>query len=340
MGKLGTLFDKLSRKMGTALDTEKKEESQNVPREDTFTAENQGAEFAEIGKDNEAKITTEAETEVEVHTEVKEETKEEVKVVAETKAQTRYRANIEDKYSLVRSVLSTLSEMIEDKDSTEGKQLIIWLDTDQLTFDNYNIESYRGQILNALVNEYAFCFKSVSFRIGIPDESLRATPIAGHEGEFIQVVGNDTPSATALCKARISVFGGAGSLLQEQYILSVDDMKKKTITAYNIGAGQFPQLPSGYRENHIAIDDNPNSPMVERNKYVSRMHARIGYSEKFGFYLQVERDGTRLMGKRTRVFRGESKIECDSPQIKVPLQNGDLIELGKAVVLKYEELMN
>lgn len=136
----------------------------------------------------------------------------------------------------------------------------------------------------------------------------------------------------------ISIFGGAGSLLQEQYLLSSDDMKKKMLTSYNIGSGQFPRIPTGYRENHIAIDDNPNSPMAEKNKYVSRMHAHIGFSEKFGFYLQVEKDGTRLMGKRTRIFRGEEKIECDNPQAKIPLQTGDLIELGKAVVLRYMQI--
>jgi hypothetical protein len=77
--------------------------------------------------------------------------------------------------------------------------------------------------------------------------------------------------------------------------------------------------------------------MVERNKYVSRSHAHIGFSDQFGFYLQVEKDGTRLMGKRTRIFRGDEKIECDNPQVKVPLQSGDQIELGKAVVLNFIE---
>ena len=115
-------------------------------------------------------------------------------------------------------------------------------------------------------------------------------------------------------------------------------MMEKMISCYNIGAGKFPKIPTGYRENHIAIDDNPDSPMVEKNKFVSRMHAHIGFSDKFGFYFQVEKDGTRLMGKRTRIFRGEEKIECENPEAKIPLQDGDLIELGKAVVLKYKQL--
>ena len=65
------------------------------------------------------------------------------------------------------------------------------------------------------------------------------------------------------------------------------------------------------------------------------MHAHIGYSDMFGFYLQAEKDGTRRMGKRTRIFRGNQIIEMDNTQAKEPLQSGDLIELGKSVVLQY-----
>ena len=115
-------------------------------------------------------------------------------------------------------------------------------------------------------------------------------------------------------------------------------MKAENISAYNIGAGEFPQMKSGYRHNHIAIDDNIHSPKFEINKYVSRKHAHIGFSETFGFYFQVELDGTRLVGKRTRIFREEQIIECDNPQVKIPLQNGDLLELGKAVLLRYVQL--
>ena len=57
-----------------------------------------------------------------------------------------------------------------------------------------------------------------------------------------------------------------------------------------------------------------------------------------GFYLQVEYGGSRLSGNRTRIFRGEEKIEVENVEVKEPLHNGDLIELGKAVVLKFVEI--
>lgn len=245
---------------------------------------------------------------------------------------------IESKEKLQLSVVNTLERIVEDKDSMVNKQLLIWLDCDQITFDNYNTETFRQQIKSALFNECGYNIDKVGFCIGKPSEGLRATIIGTNKLEHLQVVSTEPISDTKQCKARITVFGNAGSLIEEQYILSSEDMKKKNITAYNIGSGQHPETQNGYRENHIAIDDNPLSPKVEKNKYVSRMHAHIGFSEMFGYYLQVERDGTRLMGKRTRIFRGEEKIECDNPLAKIPLQTGDLIELGKAVVLKYEQL--
>lgn len=245
---------------------------------------------------------------------------------------------LEDKEHLVKSIISTLTKLVEDPDITAGKQLVIWLDCDQLTFSGYDTDAYRQQILSALVYERDFGFEQVAFSIGRPAKDLRATRIGGNNNEYLQMVDSNPVRQVVNTRSVISIFGNAGSLVQEKYELSCEDMQRRRITAYNIGAGQFPQVPSGYRENHIAIDDNPASPMAEKNKYVSRMHAHIGFSDKIGFYLQVERDGTRLMGKRTRIYRGEDKIECDNPLVKNPLQTGDLIELGKAVVLKYEQI--
>lgn len=245
---------------------------------------------------------------------------------------------VENRDALIRSVINTLKSVVEYKDTTIGKKLVVWLACDQITFGNYDTEQYRQQTLSALVNESGYGFDEVVFNIGVPAEELHATRIGQSNLEYLQILAHEAFNEVKTCKAIISIFGGAGSLLQEQYLLSSDDMKKKMLSSYNIGSGQFPQIPTGYRENHIAIDDNPNSPMAEKNKYVSRMHAHIGFSEKFGFYLQVEKDGTRLMGKRTRIFRGEEKIECDNPQAKIPLQTGDLIELGKAVVLRYMQI--
>jgi len=176
----------------------------------------------------------------------------------------------------------------------------------------------------------------VLLRQGRPERG--ATPVDDSKCIFLKIEKENPTHVEQSKKARISIHANAGSLLNEEYILSTVDMQNRRITVYNIGSGQSPQLPSGFRENHIAIDDNPQGPMFDKNKFVSRKHAHIGYSEKIGFYLQVEIDGTRLMGKRTRIFRGEEIIEMDNPQVKVPLKDGDIIELGKAVRLLYSDM--
>lgn len=249
--------------------------------------------------------------------------------------------SLDNKEKLMDHIISTLNEQIDYLDATKGKKLIIWLDCDEgIVFKNYNTDSYRQQMLSFLVNEKGYGFENLEFRMGKPAAELKASKVKGNDFEYLQVIEDEVVIEPLSCKAMICIYGEGGSLVQDKYILSPEDMKEKMITCYNIGAGKFPKIPTGYRENHIAIDDNPESPMVEKNKFVSRTHARIGFSDKFGFYLQVEKDGSRLMGKRTRIFRNgvEKPIECDNPQAKIPLQDGDLIELGKAVVLRYKQL--
>lgn len=246
--------------------------------------------------------------------------------------------NVENKESLINCVFKTLSYLLEEKDYTKGKKLVIWLDTDQISFDSYNTDSYKHALLNNLVNEYGYCFESAEFCMGVPESKLRATKLRNSKEGYIQIVSNEAGTVQAHSKAKISVVGEFGTLVEDEYVLSLDDMQTRNITAYNIGAGRFPQLKSDFRENHIAIDDNPDSPMADKNKYVSRLHAHIGHSDRFGYYLQVEIGGTRMMGKRTRIFRGEEVIECDNPSVKNFLKDKDIIELGKAVKLQYVEL--
>lgn len=247
-------------------------------------------------------------------------------------------APLETKEELLDIMCDISRKLFDQMEMDAPQNLIIWFDTDQLTFQTYDTNQYRERMMEFLVNECDVRFDTVSFSIGKPAEELRCTPI-GKSGKVFLQIRNSMPSVPLKPqKASISIFGNSGSLIKNEYILSSDEMRQKKIQAYNIGAGEYPKIHSGYRQNHIAIDDNPNSPMIEKNKFVSRMHAHIGYSDKFGFYLQVERDGTRLMGKRTRIFRGEQIIEMENLAVKEPLQDGDLIELGKAVRLRYVEL--
>lgn len=138
-------------------------------------------------------------------------------------------------------------------------------------------------------------------------------------------------------RAVVTALPGRGSLIKEAYILDSAQCQH-----YNIGVGASPQLPmNAFRENHIAIDDDITSVQYENNKFVSRSHAHIGFSEELGFYLQVEAGGSRVhSGNRTQVFRKQQVIEAENLAVPVVLQSGDIIVLGKTVALKFEELSN
>ena len=316
MSKISSLFNKLTRKLGDSL-------------QDKDTAKSGSAE------ENQEQSVKTHESSQQAKSAPQESPKEKTES-ANPEPPKEKPKTLDDKESLIRNVVSTLSKGTEFRNDMNGKKLVLWLDCDQLTFSAYDTDPYRQQMLSTLFNEKGFEFEQVAFSIGKPAPELRATKIGDNDLEYLQIEIDVPPPP--FCKAEISIFGEAGSLVEDKYILSPEDMKEKRITCYNIGAGKFPKLPTGYRENHIAIDDDPTSKMVAKNKFVSRMHAHIGFSERFGFFLQVEMDGTRLMGKRTRIFRGEEKIECENPEAKIPLQDGDLIELGKAVVLRYIQL--
>lgn len=357
--KIANWFNSMFQKLGHALQDEKtvnnypveekqKRETETAknPQQVEITETQQPVNTADITTQMEVVETTQQEETVKTHsqtTATQHQKKQEDKKETEKGEKTvgKEEKSLDNKEKLMDHIISTLNEQIDYLDATKGKKLIIWLDCDEgLVFKNYNTDSYRQQMLSFLVNEKGYGFEKLEFRMGKPAAELKASKVKGNDFEYLQVIEDDIVPKPMSCKAIISIYGEAGSLVQDKYILSPEDMKEKMIDFYNIGAGKFPRIPTGYRENHIAIDDNPESPMVEKNQYVSRTHARIGFSDKFGFYLQVEKDGSRLMGKRTRIFRNgaDKPIECENPQAKIPLQDGDLIELGKAVVLRYKQL--
>lgn len=323
-----SLFQSFSKKIGNLL-SEKPEKQETDAQETTANPSNKDVEEPQSAEPKSQEPVQESEPVQEPPVQ---------KNTNEVKEQKRTEVPLETKEELLRVVCDWLADYTDAVGQSIGNQIVIWLDTNQLTFQMYNTDDYRQRVLAALVNECDLRLDTITFHIGIPAEELRCTPVSKSGKVFLQIKEEQPMPTSVSKKAIISIFGNTGSLLKEEYVLSSDEMKAKRISVYNIGAGEFPKIPTGYRQNHIAIDDNPNGDMIEKNKYVSRMHAHIGFSDKFGFYLQVERDGTRLMGKRTRIFRGEEKIEMDNPQAKEPLQDGDLIELGKAVVLKYVEL--
>lgn len=243
--------------------------------------------------------------------------------------------SVETRGKIKKSTLTLLNSLyLTNPESCKTKHLIVWLDTDTITFNSY--ADFSQELENYWAVESGYVFEKVELKQGKPQDEKDARKVDSGVETITLYLQEEGLDRSIVKKACIAVFGGKGSLLQEQYELSSETLEKEHRKYYNIGRGEYPDMEGGsYRQNHIAVDDKSN---VETNRFVSRAHARIGYSDSIGFFLQVEYGGSRLSGNRTRIFRGEDKIEVENVDVKEPLQDGDLIELGKAVVLKFNEI--
>ena len=241
---------------------------------------------------------------------------------------------IDTRLKIKKSTLALLDSLyLSNTEGCKSKRLIVWFDTDNTTFNAYS--GFEQDLMDYWSVERGYVFDKVELKQGKPKNDGRKVDIVTDALIIYLQEQTNIIKESVVKKARITISGNRGSLLQEYYELSSEVLEKEHRKYYYIGLGEFPKMDSGYRQNHIAIDDVNN---LETNKFVSRAHARIGFSENIGFYLQVEFGGSRLAGKRTRIFRDEEKIEVENIEAKEPLHNGDLIELGKAVLLKFEEI--
>lgn len=129
-------------------------------------------------------------------------------------------------------------------------------------------------------------------------------------------------------KVQISIVHNRGKLLQDSYTISPTDKVKR----WNIGRGKNVE-GTYFRQNDIVFEDNTTN---ECNRYVSREHAHIEYSESVGFLLYVDAGGRKSKGNRTRVFRDNEFLDLGS-NMNTPIQlhNGDHIELGKHAILEF-----
>lgn len=150
--------------------------------------------------------------------------------------------------------------------------------------------------------------------------------ITGYTNCFYAILSRTQPIITA--KATLGVVNSRGKLLQDLYTISPADNVKR----WNIGRGENVE-GTYFRRNNIVFEDDSTN---ECNKYVSREHAHIEYSEGVGFLLFVDAGGRKSTGNRTRVFRDNSYLDLGS-NMNVPIQlyDGDYIELGKHASLEF-----
>lgn len=242
---------------------------------------------------------------------------------------------VDKKDNLLNAVIKSLKSNYAGSRQLDlsDRLLMLWVN-DNLFYDSLKSDKFQETLMTAIKDELGIEFRAIKISTGLePDHTI--TEIMDNCYLQIQSINNEN----SVLRAKILSVPGNGSIIGEQFVLDSHEIQQLAGEKYNIGAGRHPRMDDGgHRENHIAIDDNPESEGFDKNRYVSRAHAHISYSEQYGFLLYAEEGGTRAASKRTHIYRGGEKIELDNVLIPEPLQDGDYIVLSKNVHLLFEEV--
>ena len=253
---------------------------------------------------------------------------------------------IDDKERLCDNICSTLTTIIDDRRTTKNRRLIVWLECEKQTiFNQYDNEDYRQLLLSSLTQK-GFEFEQVKFEMGKPaEDNHNVFKICDNNLEYLEVSDCDVAQKPSVVKkASLSIMKGLCVIkpLKKKYILSSEEITSGRIPAYNIGRGQLVKKNGVFRENHIIFDDNPDSPLRDEYRCISRDHAHIGFDPKDGFFFQVDAGGA-FPGK-TSLINGGKEYDCDCASAKFLLNKGAKIMFKydgaiKAMLL-YEEINN
>ncbi len=215
-----------------------------------------------------------------------------------------------------------------------GKALTIWI-TDNLFYNSLTGSNFANELATNINVEMGVSFGKIEIRQAGSQDMQGMTEVIPNA--YIQI--SEIQSGPVIARsATIYSVEGNGSSIEPSYILDSLEIDKLPSKRYNIGAGKNPIMSNNLRRvNHIAIDDNAECPEFSKNKYVSRSHAHISFSETYGFMLNMEVGGSREASKRTHIQRGEELIELTNTLVPMPLKDGDFIVLSKNVHLLFKE---
>ena len=131
--------------------------------------------------------------------------------------------------------------------------------------------------------------------------------------------------------ASVSIIEGTGSMMQPSYVLDSDRKK-----IFHIGRSVTSRKGGKYRVNDIVIKDKEaDHDLIECNAHVSSTHADIVFKNN-KFYIKAAIGGCRTIGgSPTKLVRDEKATELRDTNLLYPLEDGDIIELGKNVLLVF-----
>ncbi len=189
-------------------------------------------------------------------------------------------------------------------------------------------EGFKQQLRLALDNCGLESLGSGNVKV-TPSDPRQEGAFPALNGALQLVVRKEIEELPTAKRLRLAVYGGMGSMAEAEYVL---DASQKQV--FHIGRSRVVKQGGPPRVNDIIIrDDEPDEALLQANRHVSRSHADIVYRDG-RFYIKAMPGGCRAMGNAaTKVYHGEKVEElADTNTLKL-LCDGDLIELGKEVIL-------
>ena len=243
-------------------------------------------------------------------------------------------SNIIDKKEVFKNaIVGTLSNNMKGQTADMSDKTLVIHGVDSLFYNSINNAEFIEELALKINNEIGAVFAGISILNDNVGEESAYTKVI--DNIYMEIRDEKIKQEILGKKAVFSVPNGRGSLIGGEAVIDTSNIIGLSKYNFNIGRGKQSELSDGsFRENYIALDDNVDSPGYVYNQNVSRCHAHVRYEEGKGFYLYVEAGGCQMSGNRTRIYRG-GVMANDLNNIKLPfkLEDGDVIELGKAVNL-------
>lgn len=243
---------------------------------------------------------------------------------------------IDNRDRAVKLIVDTMKSAIGTTASALA-HLVIWVQVDSPDYDplayawadDKMLDNLRLALDNAMLE--AVGAGSITLRFAVKEDIKASRTVVKNALYCSWQIPEPETHTEGHNNARISLISGSGSLEQEYYIL---DGEKKSV--YHIGRGHTGQHSGSYRINDIVIENAPaDETAMQANSFVSSAHADIIYRNS-RFYLKACPGGCRSTGgSPTKLIHNEKALELSDVHSMHPINHGDMIELGKSVLLLF-----
>ena len=234
------------------------------------------------------------------------------------------------------TLLRFIKEELQKAEGGEGhniKGISIFIFSDPAEKHIYEAAVYFGEKdrfkeeVQRIADDYAVDLPSdwdmnISFEDEYPSETIKVGNL--NAAIFIKTKDNTLQKS---CSAYIRVLHGEAE--KHEYLISSSNGK------INIGREKKAQVEGGFfRNNKIAF---PADSGNESNKFISRQHAHIEWSNDSGCFMLFADEGGIPPGNKIKIRSviNENPVKLNSIQIGHKLVEGDQVILGESAVLEF-----